>query len=60
MGCKFPEMHPTQIQNAPWGADSSILEFIPQISATPYGVADIFMLEMGLEKPLRKHAGGTF
>jgi len=31
-----------------------------KISATPYGVADIFMLEMGLERPLRKHAGGMF
>ena len=31
-----------------------------KISATPYGVADIFMLEMGLERPLNTRAGGTF
>ena len=48
-GVHFQKMYPTQIQNAPRGADSSISESIPKISATPYGVADIFILEMGLE-----------
>ena len=28
-----------------------------KISATPYGVADIFMLEMGLERAARPKAG---
>ena len=29
-----------------------------KIPVTPYGVTGIFCAEMGLERPLRKHAGG--
>ena len=45
MGCKFPEMHPTQIQNAPRGVDSSISESIPKKSRYPSGYLDFLMLE---------------
>ena len=31
-----------------------------QKSECPYGHSDFLMLEMGLERPLRKHAGGMF
>ena len=31
-----------------------------KIPVTPYGVTGIFCAEMGLERPLRKRAGGTF
>ena len=44
MGCKFPEMHPIQIQNAPRGADSSISESIPKKSECPYGHSDFLLL----------------
>jgi len=29
-------------------------------SECPYGHSDFLMLELGLERPLRKHAGGMF
>ena len=28
--------------------------------AIPYGMAQFLLLDMGLERPLRKHAGGMF
>ena len=44
----------------PRGADSSISASILKIPVTPYGVTGIFYAQMGLERPLRKHAGGMF
>ena len=47
----------------PWGFESPLSH---QKSATPYGVADIFMLELGLERAapvctlVQKVSGGHF
>jgi hypothetical protein len=45
-GVHFQKMYPTQIQNAPRGADSSISESIPKKPDTHKGIWFFFLISL--------------